>query len=75
MDLTHPQLQPLADPRRGLVALANRADIAQVFVDGRLLVDAGRLWHGDEQAICTAGSAAIGRIWDLPEARAALPRS
>lgn len=74
VDLSHPQLQPLADPRRGLVALANRADIAQVFVAGRLLVNAGRLANGDEQAICAAGTAAIQRIWDLPEARAALPR-
>ena len=74
VDLSHPQLQPLADPRRGLIALANRADIAQVFVDGKLLVNGGRLATGDEQAICAAGAAAIERIWDLPEARAALPR-
>ena len=74
VDLTHPQLHPMADPRRGLIALANRADIAQVFVDGRLLVDGGRLVRGDEAAISRAGSAAIERIWDLPEARNALPR-
>lgn len=74
VDLTHPQLHPMADPRRGLIALANRADIAQVFVDGRLLVDGGRLVQGDEAAISRAGSAAIERIWDLPEARNALPR-
>ncbi|MGI4954837.1 MAG: amidohydrolase family protein [Janthinobacterium lividum] len=74
VDMTHPQFQPLADPRRGLIALANRADIAQLFVDGRLLVDAGRLAQGDEAAIAAAGAAAIERIWDLPEARAALPR-
>lgn len=72
VDLTHPQLAPLADPRRGLIALASRADIAQVFVDGRLLVDAGHLVTGDEAAICRSGVAAIERIWDLPEARVAL---
>ena len=74
VDLTHPQFRPLGDPRRGLIALANRADIAQVFVDGRLLVDGGHLAWGDEAAISQAGSAAIERIWDLPEARDALPR-
>jgi cytosine/adenosine deaminase-related metal-dependent hydrolase len=74
VDMTHPQLQPMSDPRRGLIALANRADIAQVFVDGRLLLDAGCLVTGDEAAICAAGAAAIERIWDLPEARVALPR-
>ena len=74
VDMTHPQMHPLADPRRGLIALANRADVAQVFVDGRLLVNGGHLVGGDEAAICRAGAAAIERIWDLPEARAALPR-
>ncbi len=74
VDMTHPQLHPLADPRRGLIALANRSDIAQVFVDGRLLLDAGRLVQGNETAISRAGAAAIERIWDLPEARDALPR-
>ncbi len=71
VDMTHPHLQPLFDPRRGLVALANRANIDQIIVDGRVLVDAGRYLHGDEAAIISAGTAAIGKIWDLPEAQAA----
>jgi cytosine/adenosine deaminase-related metal-dependent hydrolase len=71
VDLTHPHLQPLFDPRRALIALANRANIDQVIVDGRVLIDAGQYVHGDEAAITAAGSAAIGRIWDLPEAQAA----
>jgi cytosine/adenosine deaminase-related metal-dependent hydrolase len=71
VDLTHPHLQPLFDPRRGLVALGNRANIDQVIVDGRVLIDAGRYLHGDETAMMSAASAAIGKIWDLPEAQAA----
>jgi cytosine/adenosine deaminase-related metal-dependent hydrolase len=71
VDLTHPHLQPLFDPRRALIALANRANIDQVIVDGRLLIDTGQYLHGDEAAITAEGSAAIGRIWDLPEAQAA----
>jgi cytosine/adenosine deaminase-related metal-dependent hydrolase len=71
VDLTHPHLQPLFDPRRALIALANRANIDQVIVDGRVLIDAGQYLHGDEAAITAAGSAAIGKIWDLPEAQAA----
>ncbi len=71
VDMTHPQLQPLADPRRGLIALANRADIAEVFVDGEHLVASGRYTRGDEATIAAAGSAAVARIWALPEARAA----
>ena len=40
-------------------------------IDGRVLIDAGRYVHGDEAAIMSAGAAAIGKIWDLPEAQAA----
>ncbi|WFU44616.1 amidohydrolase family protein [Bradyrhizobium sp. CB82] len=72
VDMTHPHLQPLYDPRRALVALANRANIDQVIVDGRVLVDQGHYGQGDEAAITSAGAAAIGRIWELPEAREVL---
>ena len=71
VDLTHPHLQPLFDPRRALVALANRANIDQVIVDGRVLIDGGRYLHGDEAEITAAGSVAIEKIWALPEAQAA----
>ncbi|BAM91735.1 atrazine chlorohydrolase [Bradyrhizobium oligotrophicum S58] len=71
VDMTHPHLQPLHDPRRGLIALANRANIDQVMVDGRLLIHDGRYLHGDEAAITAAGAAAIEKIWALPEAQAA----
>ncbi len=42
-----------------------------MIVDGRILVDEGRYLAGDEAAITREGAAAIERIWDLPEARAA----
>ncbi len=71
VDLTHPHLQPLFDPRRGLVALGNRVNIDLVIVDGRVLIDAGQYIHGDETAMMSAANAAIGKIWDLPEAQAA----
>ncbi|MGJ4909594.1 amidohydrolase family protein [Bradyrhizobium sp. HKCCYLS2033] len=71
VDMTHPHLRPLHDPRRGLIALANRANIDQVMIDGRLLIHDGRYLHGDEAAITAAGSAAIAKIWALPEAQAA----
>lgn len=71
VDMSHPHLQPMADPRRGLIALANRANIDLVVVDGRVLVAEGRYAGGDEARITAAGAAAINRIWELPEARAA----
>jgi cytosine/adenosine deaminase-related metal-dependent hydrolase len=71
VDLTHPHLQPLHDPVRALVWLANRANIDGVMVDGRLLVQNGHYLAGDEQAITRAGTAAIEKLWALPEAQAA----
>jgi cytosine/adenosine deaminase-related metal-dependent hydrolase len=71
VDMTHPHLQPLHDPVHALIALANRANVAQVIVDGRVLIDEGRYLAGDEATITREGAAAIERIWDLPEARAA----
>ena len=71
VDMAHPHLQPLHEPRRALVALANRANVAEVIVDGRPLIRDGAFADGDEAAITAAGAAAIERIWDLPEARAA----
>ncbi len=71
VDMSHPHLQPMADPRRGLIALANRANIDLVVVDGRVLIADGRYAGGDEAAITAAGAAAINKIWALPEAQAA----
>ena len=51
--------------------LANRADLDAVMVDGRLLVENGRATGVDEAAVTRAGAAAVQKIWDLPEARAA----
>ncbi|KAA2213482.1 amidohydrolase family protein [Teichococcus oryzae] len=71
VDLTHPHLQPLHDPMRALVWLANRANIDGVMVDGRLLIQNGHFLAGDERAITRAGAAAIEKLWALPEAQAA----
>ena len=71
IDMTHPHLQPLYEPRRALIALANRANVETVIVDGRVLIAEGRLVHGDETAITAAGADAIEKIWALPDAQAA----
>ena len=71
VDLSHPHLQPLFDPRRALIWLANRANIDMVIVDGRVLVEAGSYTRGDEAVITAAGVAAVNKIWALPEAQAA----
>ena len=71
VDLSHPHLQPLYDPLRGLIALANRANVDQVVVDGKVLINGGHYLHEDEAAVTAAGAAAINKIWELPEAQAA----
>jgi cytosine/adenosine deaminase-related metal-dependent hydrolase len=73
-DRHRPEPSALPAARRsapGLVALANRANVDLVIVDGRVLIDEGRYTGGDEAAIAGEGVAAIRRIWALPEARAA----
>lgn len=72
LDFSHPHLQPLHDPLRAAVWLANRANIGAVMVDGRLLIENGDAVGLDEAAITDAGAAAIRKIWDLPQAREAL---
>ncbi len=71
VDLSGPLTQPLHNPRRALMWLSNRADLDCVMVDGRLLVEDGRAKGVDEAAVTRAGAAAIQKIWDSPEARAA----
>jgi cytosine/adenosine deaminase-related metal-dependent hydrolase len=71
VDLSHPHLQPLFDPRRALIWLANRANIDMVMVDGDVRIEDGGYLGGDEAAIRDAGTAAIRKIWNLPEAQAA----
>ncbi|WP_371227960.1 amidohydrolase family protein [Roseovarius sp. 2305UL8-3] len=75
VDMTHPHLQPHMDPVRTLISLANRAQIDSVIVDGRLLVSGGEICLGDQSRIVAEGCAAIEKIWDLPEARAALSKA
>ncbi len=75
VDMTHPHLLPYMDPMRALITLANRAQIDSVIVDGRLLVSGGKICVGDQSRIMAEGCAAIEKIWDLPEARAALSKT
>lgn len=71
IDLTHPHLQPMADPIRAMVWLGHRAELDATIVDGRLLMRGGKHLLVDEEAITAEGAAAIRRIWELPEAIAA----
>lgn len=71
VDLTHPHLQPMADPVRALVWLGHRAELEALVVDGRLVLAGGRHQLVDEAQVVAEGSAAIRKVWEMPEAKAA----
>jgi cytosine/adenosine deaminase-related metal-dependent hydrolase len=71
-DLTHPQIAPLRDPRRALLAYPGSARMETLIVAGRPLVGGGRWLGGDEAAVAAAGEAAVRRLWNLPDVAAAL---
>lgn len=71
-DMTHAHLQPLADPVRALVWLGHRAELDALIVDGRLVLQDGRHRLVDERRVIEAGAAAVRKVWETPEARAAL---
>ena len=71
VSLRSPLLQPVHDPLKAVVALASRADVDIVMVDGRLLVEEGRYLLGDEDAITAAGTAAVDAIRSRPEVHGA----
>ena len=71
-DMTHPQLAPLRDPRRALLAWSASARMEALLVGGRPIVLEGRWQGGDEAAVIAAGEAAVRRLWNLPDITAAL---
>ncbi len=52
VDTSHPHLQPLRDPLRGLVFSALERPIRDVFVDGRQVVREGKVLTIDVDAAC-----------------------
>ena len=73
-----PQLDRLVrgdlQPDRDRLTLGSRADVDAVVVDGRVVVLGGVFQLADEASIVSAGTAAIKKIWDLPEAQNAFRR-
>jgi cytosine/adenosine deaminase-related metal-dependent hydrolase len=56
-------MTPLRDPVKNLVYNATAEDVDRVWVNGRLVVDGGRVLAADERAILTALQAAGERMW------------
>jgi cytosine/adenosine deaminase-related metal-dependent hydrolase len=58
----HPEWRPLLHPVQNLVLNASDRTIDSVWVDGRKLVDRGRLLTMDISAVCARADAAAERI-------------
>ena len=59
---------PVRDPIRNLVNSAQRSDVKTVFVDGKMVVEEGRLLTIDEVRLCREVQRAAEGIWDrIPE--------
>jgi 5-methylthioadenosine/S-adenosylhomocysteine deaminase len=56
-------MTPLRDPVKNIVYNATAEDVDRVWVNGRLVVDGGRLLAADERAILGALQAAGERMW------------
>ena len=56
-------MSPIRDPLKNLVFSASRHDVDTVFVDGRIVVDRGRIEGIDERALARDAQAAAERLW------------
>jgi cytosine/adenosine deaminase-related metal-dependent hydrolase len=56
-------MTPLRDPVKNIVYNANAEDVDRVWVNGRLVVEGGRVRAADEPAILAALQAAAERMW------------
>ena len=56
-------MTPLRDPVKNIIYNATAEDVDRVWVDGRLVVDGGRVCGADERAILAALQAGGERMW------------
>jgi cytosine/adenosine deaminase-related metal-dependent hydrolase len=56
-------MTPLRDPVKNIVYNATPEDVDRVYVNGRLVVDGGRVLAADEDAILAALQAGSERMW------------
>jgi len=68
IDLSRYHYGPVLDPVRSLVAFGKGQDVDTVYVDGRMVVEAGSVLNADEQEL---QAAAPGILRDLAEAASA----
>jgi cytosine/adenosine deaminase-related metal-dependent hydrolase len=71
VDAFKPHLWPLAMPVHQLVYYATGADVEHVFVNGRQVVDGGKVTTVDETALLEEAQSELERLMAIPELRLA----
>jgi cytosine/adenosine deaminase-related metal-dependent hydrolase len=72
VDLGSAHVQPVRDPLKNLVWNATPADISLVMVNGKVVVEDGKLLGVDEQAVIRSATAAVERLWEKAEQQGVL---
>lgn len=68
VDLRKIRIGPYRDPVKAFVNCATTDDVEQVFVDGRAVLEGGRVGGVDEQALLAEAQAEAERLWaTVPE--------
>ena len=70
LDFRRPHLVPCENAQGNLVHVAQGRDVEHVFVDGRQVVDAGRLVLADQDGLLAAASRASRALWQRARAHA-----
>jgi 5-methylthioadenosine/S-adenosylhomocysteine deaminase len=69
LDLSGPLVGPAREPLKSAVYYANASNVAWTLVDGRVVVERGRVVTVDHERVLRDGAAAIQRVWSEAEAR------
>lgn len=74
VDLGGAHVQPVRDPVKNLVWNATPADVALVMIDGRIVLQDGKIPGCDEAGVVRAASAAVEKLWESAERAGLLVR-
>jgi cytosine/adenosine deaminase-related metal-dependent hydrolase len=75
VDLSGFHVGPVIDPIRSLVAFCTGRDVARVYVDGKVIVDGGKLLNADEEALRRAAHDIQNTLYEVAAQRDPLGRT
>ena len=75
VDLSGFHVGPVIDPIRSLVAFCTGRDVARVYVDGKVIVDEGKVLNADEEALRRAAHDIQNTLYEVAAQRDPLGRT